>query len=241
MGRRFAGYLALSVSLVSASEIGCDSAERPKPETSAGDLGPGGPRATEFARRFAAMRQAAQRVQGAARACPDDAIQKKLGSGAGRLLVAEAGALARFESRPQAVAPADPHFEFLTTPALRAIAAPAVLESRKAATDAAYRILELEKEYEYVAIVRPTKRQPPHFNGDRFVAGQFEAWVVVFDLAGAEPLCATQVFATSSEEVAARDGTPKDAALWNDFVMQVRRSLDEAVGQMSRHLRLDLG
>jgi hypothetical protein len=238
--RRSAFWLALASAVVSPA---CDSApERPAETVPGAELGPGWPRATDFAGRLSAMRRESVRLDGVAAACPDDVIREKLGSGAGRLLAAEAGALARFDSKARpGEAQLDPRFDFLTTADLRKIVAPEAIDSRKTATDAAYRILELEKAYRYVAVIRPTKQLAPRFKGEQFVAGEFEAWMVVFDLADGRRICAAQARATNSDEVAARANTPKDTALWNDFVMQVRRSLDETVGALSRHLRLDLG
>jgi hypothetical protein len=171
--------------------------------------------------------------------CPDDRIKKRLGSGGGRLLAAEARSLARFGG-PEIEAAPEERWKFLTTSALRAVKAPKEITGQVAAIDSADRIRQLEEDYRHLAIFVAIERRAPSLEGSRFLAGTFSGWVVIFDLGTKEKLCAAHVEARSSEEVAALPATRKEEALWNDYALRVRQALDDVVGRITRHLVLDL-
>lgn len=197
-------------------------------------------RVRDFAARLSAMRTVALSTATLTETpCPDDRIKKRLGSGGGRLLAAEARSLARFGG-PEIEAAPEQRWQFLTTSALRAVQAPKEIAGRVAAIEAADRIRQIEEGYRHLAIFVTIERRAPSLEGSRFLAGTFSGWVVIFDLGTKEKLCAAHVEAQSSEEVAALPATRKEEALWNDYALRVRQALDNVVGRITRHLVLDL-
>jgi hypothetical protein len=241
---RLARWCALAGAL-SLSCAGCDRRNQPAGPTSSAaaalDLGPGGPVVDAFARRLTAMRRTAQDVTGVPATCPDAETRARLGSGSGRALSVADAFLARWGDATASPETLPEQFDFLTAPGLRRILLPTQIKTRSQATDAAYGIRELETEYRYLAVVRPTRSEAPKMKDERFSAGRFDAAVVIVDLSTGRALCATSVSVVSSEEVAARKGTAVPEALWRDFLMRVRRGLEEGVGRMSRQLQLELG
>lgn len=215
----------------------------PAPDKSA-STHPAFTQAAAFAERLTNIRAAAEKMEASGeKACDDAAIRRALGSEAGRALAAESGYLARYGDPTAAprYRGGDERWQFLTTPALRAIRGPVELESQTAAIDTAYGIKQLLGEYRYLAVVRATTRRLPKMTGDRFEAGAFSGWIGLFNLQTGALVCQARVDTQSGPDVAAKEGTSPERALWNDFAMRVRRALDDSMGRITRHLRLDLG
>jgi hypothetical protein len=175
-------------------------------------------------------------------ACPDDAIRQRLGQGGGRLLVAEREYLERY--RDPAAAPrhrgGDEHWRFLTTPSLRDVRSPVELESPRAAVEAAYRVRQLENDYRYLAVIVSSERTPPALDGQKYRSGALSGLVVVFPIDRPTPLCQATFTAANDDTVVFRDPARREEALWQDFALRTRQSLDVAVGRITRHLNLDL-
>ena len=193
-----------------------------------------------FSKRLASVRKVAEQTK-AGKPCPDDEIRTRARMAVARVAMAEHAYLQRYAT--PTVKPRyrgkDKRWEFLTSDALLAIRGPVELESERAATDAVYRIRELQKETPYLAVVVPAVVEAPKMQGDEFVAGKFEGVLAVFDLTSGDAVCSTSFFTPSTDQVAATEGTSKDQALWNDYSMRIRGALDDAMGQASRVLTLD--
>lgn len=100
----------------------------------------------------------------------------------------------------------------------------------------------------YLAVIRPTVVVPPAARGvTNFTPGRFEAWVVVYRLADATPICQAKLTARSSGNVTystksgdhSGDRTARrDYSLREDLKRQVTQiALRETLGRISKVLR----
>ena len=174
--------------------------------------------------------------------CPDAAIEKKLGGSSGSLLLADYDYLVRY-----AGGSADPYagdhqrWKLLTTPELRVVPPRSAVHTTKQANDALWNIKKVQRDYDYIGVIRSSQRELPRLDGDRFHAGVFSGGLFVFDLASGKPLCRARVDAHSSEQAAGVKGQSAADVLWNDFSMKLRQDLDAALSRITKQLTLDLG
>ena len=195
----------------------------------------------EGTKRFLALK-AAFPAKPAEKACPDEKIPKgsvDLGHHAVDYDFLERFANPALDIETGALK----DFDYLTSSTLRGMDPPGKITdfATYSAVEAARRFDDVSKG-KVVIVVRATRRVLPRDSGgEAFEGGEFEGWAVVFDLAAGSPLCAARVVAESSDEVTHRDrGILKetlDEALRKDFKKQVEKSLDAALGRISRNLR----
>jgi hypothetical protein len=171
--------------------------------------------------------------------CNDEQLETELDAGYGRMLLADYAYLERYE-RPELDPYAGPRapWKVLTAAALRAIDPPQPIVTVKQATDTLYRMQQLQKDYQHLAVLRTTRREPPRIDGARFHPGTLEGWLVIVDFGRALPLCQAQVSAASSHEVAGVQGQDRDRAVWTDFERRVKQELNQAAKRMTGRLLL---
>lgn len=133
------------------------------------------------------------------------------------------------------------HWAWVTSPALAKLPALGTLSDARSVTNALYAMKQLDAEYQFLAVLAATRREPPRMEAQRFHGGQLEGWLVLFDLQSDERLCQTRLSATSSQEVAGTQGQSQSAALWTDFALQVRGELERAAERLGRGFNLELG
>lgn len=109
----------------------------------------------------------------------------------------------------------------------------------KTATDAAFDAMTLQKEHDFLAVLR-FELTPPRADGKGFHAGELRGRLALFELAGGALVCETEVFAESTEEVIGKPGQSPQQAADKDFELQLRRALQDAFRGMTRELNLDL-
>jgi hypothetical protein len=97
-----------------------------------------------------------------------------------------------------------------------------------------YRVTLLENPRDNGDAVAVTEKGVPAQEGT-FVPGRFAAELVVFDRAGARPLCWTTVTATSSDSVS--EGAHEHGKLWSDFYGNVAAAIRDGLPAMSKLLR----
>jgi hypothetical protein len=106
--------------------------------------------------------------------------------------------------------------------------------------EAAYRVRQLEDEYDYLAVIVSSERTSPALDGQKYRSGTLSGVVVVFPMDRPTPLCQATFVAANDDTVVFRDPARREEALWQDFALRIRQSLDGAVGRITRHLNLDL-
>ena len=165
-----------------------------------------------------------------------------LDGGDGRLLLAESEFLERY-ARPSAdpYAGARARWRFLTTPALRAMPAPSRQVDESKLTEAAWNVKKLRQTYAYLGVVHVTARKPPRLQGEQYQAGELAARILVAPLKGGDPLCRIDVQAQSSDGVAGIEGQSREDALWNNYVLEIRKAIESAVSGASRAVSVELG
>ena len=158
----------------------------------------------------------------------------------GRVVLAEYGFLQRYARDGGGDPPEEAAFRLLTSEQLRRVATPAGVQDKRAATDVLFRMLEIERDYPYLAIARPTRREAPRLEGEKYHAGAVAGWITVFSLESGQPICATDFQAASSPEVLGADHADPAELVRRDFAYRLRRALESAFQQMGRGLSLRL-
>lgn len=233
---RFAAPAACGLSAVLGSALALVACGRSRPPSDDPSAAADRTAVAEFASRLTRIGVAAAAVS-VERACPEPKPHEEP---FGAALVTDADVLrriARGDAPPASAQGVDP-WRPLTSEALAnlSLAAPA---SDDAARDLHFRIVELERRYRHLAVVRADERVAPELRGDRFVAGKFTGWLAVFDLSRTELVCATEVGAASSAEVAGRAEQGRLEVIRRDFALNLRLELDRAAGRLSPALTLD--
>ena len=114
------------------------------------------------------------------------------------------------------------------------------ISDQKTATQAAFDVVSLHKNYDFLAVVK-AKHKAPKADDKGFHAGQLRGKLGLFELSSAKLLCATVVSADSSLEAVKKPGQTRQQAAEKDFEMQVRRALEEAFARMTNELVLEIG
>ena len=171
--------------------------------------------------------------------CPDDALRLKLDGGYTRALLADFDYLGWYHKVAQ-----NPYqgpkerWNVLTARSLLSVAHPDSVDNRKTAIDALYRLQGLRAEHEYVAVVRATQQRLPRLDGERFHAGVFQGWLMVFEVPAAKRLCQARVAAHSSTEIVGTERQARERVIWLDFQRHLRRELHAALARITRRMNL---
>jgi hypothetical protein len=171
--------------------------------------------------------------------CTDDELRLRLEGGYARALLADYDYLGWYHQ-----AAGDPYqgpqerWQLLTARSLLAVAPPASIDNKKAAIDALFRLQGLRAEYQYLAVVRATQRELPRLEGERFHAGAFQGWLMVFEVAAAKRWCQARVSAHSSTEIVGTERQARERVIWLDFQRHLRRELHAALARITRRMNL---
>src|SRR5262249_8860667 len=132
-------------------------------------------------------------------------------------------------------------WSFLTSAPMRSVPPAQSLNTAEQVNAAAWSVGQLREKHAFVAVLRSGERLLPRIEGGKFHGGEFTASLSIFSLEDFEFLCTNGVSAHSSEEVAGLRRQSREDALWNDFLVQVRRAIEATVDQMAPGLGVDFG
>ncbi len=173
--------------------------------------------------------------------CDEKALSDEEGN-PGALVVGEHTFLARLQ-KPELdpYAGAGAPFKALTTPALRILVPAGRVQTPQQGIDALWNAQKLERDYTHLGVLRADQRVGPRLDGDKFHGGEYSGVLIIFRL-GTPPqqLCQARIEAKSSENVAGAQGDAREAALWNDFLSNLKNEVHAAAKRIAPGLRVDL-
>jgi len=115
----------------------------------------------------------------------------------------------------------------------------AAVVDEKTATEAAFGVVSLKKQYDFLATL-DFKFKAPKADDKGFHGGELRGTLALFDIASGHALCRAPLSADSSLEAVKKPGQTQQEAADKDFEMQIRRSLEETFAQMTEELLLEL-
>ena len=171
--------------------------------------------------------------------CPDEDLEQQFDGGYGAMLLVDYEFLDRYGRDADGVYSGErSRWSFLSGRLLRDIDRASRLSEAKRNVETLIHVQQLEREYEYVAVLRTQRREAPRLEGAKFHGGEFEAWLVVFEWDTLRRLCQAEIIAQSSTEVAGISGQARDQVLWRDFRRRIDLGMDDAVRRLTRRLLL---